>query len=87
MSASTIAASDARTHVQLNETRIGEFAYSNTGLAVLGLVIEEVMGVPYDEVLATEILAPLGMNDTYLTPPPLLPEQLARVATPYLQVW
>ena len=72
--------------LEVNETRIGEFSYSNTGIATLGLVIEAVTGLPYEQVLTEEILQPLGMNDTYLTPPPLLPEQLARVATPYLQV-
>ena len=38
--------------------------YSNAGYVVLGLVIEKVSGMTYDEYVKTKIFAPLGMNDT-----------------------
>lgn len=38
--------------------------YSNAGYIVLGLVIEKVSGMTYDEYVKTKIFAPLGMNDT-----------------------
>jgi CubicO group peptidase (beta-lactamase class C family) len=38
--------------------------YSNSGYFLLGLVIERVTGKPYEEVLKTQILDPLGMRDT-----------------------
>ncbi len=46
-----------------------KYKYSNSGYFVLGAIIEEVTGKPYDEVLHTNILAPLHMNNTgYDTP-------------------
>ncbi len=41
-----------------------KFNYSNTNFILLGTVIEEVTGRPYAEVLRSEILTPLGLNDT-----------------------
>jgi CubicO group peptidase (beta-lactamase class C family) len=41
------------------------FEYSNTGYALLGLVISNVTGMPYQEYITTAILHPLGMKDTY----------------------
>lgn len=38
--------------------------YSNAGYIVLGMVIEKISGMPYDEYVKTKIFAPLGMNDT-----------------------
>lgn len=38
--------------------------YSNAGYIVLGLVIEKLSGMTYDEYVKTKIFAPLGMNDT-----------------------
>lgn len=40
--------------------------YSNAGYILLGLVIEKVSGMTYDEYVKTKIFAPLGMNDTAL---------------------
>jgi CubicO group peptidase (beta-lactamase class C family) len=42
--------------------------YSNPGYALLGAVVEQVRGKPWGEVLAAEVLAPLGMNRTTLLP-------------------
>lgn len=40
------------------------FVYSNPGYAVLGLLIEEAAGEPFAEVMAREVLEPLGMHDS-----------------------
>ena len=41
------------------------FEYSNTGYALLGKIISEVSGQPYQEYIREEILLPLGMTRTY----------------------
>jgi CubicO group peptidase (beta-lactamase class C family) len=41
------------------------FEYSNTGYALLGLIISNVSGLPYQEYITREILQPLGMQETY----------------------
>ncbi|CAB4974631.1 unannotated protein [freshwater metagenome] len=40
------------------------YQYSNLGFALLGQVIEKASGVDYREFVTTEILKPLGMNDS-----------------------
>ncbi|HTZ43955.1 MAG TPA: serine hydrolase domain-containing protein [Jatrophihabitans sp.] len=40
------------------------FKYSNIGYGLLGLVIEEVTGLSYAEVVAAEIVGPLGLTET-----------------------
>ena len=40
------------------------FAYSNSGIVVLGAVIERLTGAPYEEYLRDNILGPTGMTDT-----------------------
>lgn len=41
------------------------FSYSNTGYMLLGLVIGAVTGRPHPEVIADEVLRPLGMHDAH----------------------
>lgn len=43
-------------------------SYSNEGVALVGAAIERVTGRPYPEVLASEVLAPLGMTSTTFDP-------------------
>lgn len=43
-----------------------EFSYSNTNYLLLGVLIEDVTGVPYAEALRGRILDPLGLISTYL---------------------
>ena len=43
-----------------------KFFYSDTGYILLGLLCEEVLGVPFDEALETYIFKPSGMTDTTL---------------------
>jgi CubicO group peptidase (beta-lactamase class C family) len=40
------------------------FQYSNLGLTLLGEIVEEVSGMPYDDYIEKTILKPLKMNDT-----------------------
>ncbi len=40
------------------------FQYSNLGLTLLGEIVEEVSGMPFDEYIHENILEPLGLNDT-----------------------
>jgi D-alanyl-D-alanine carboxypeptidase len=42
------------------------FSYSNTNYSILGVLIEEVTGLPFAAVLRDRILEPLGLDSTYL---------------------
>ena len=42
-----------------------EFEYSNTGYALLGLIISRVSGISFQEYITQNILQPLGMKKTY----------------------
>src|SRR5688572_24966170 len=44
------------------------YEYSNYGFAILGRVVSEVSGKPYDEYVSQNILQPLGMTSTTLHP-------------------
>lgn len=44
----------------------GEWAYSNTGYTLLGMIIERIEGAPVAEVFDRRIFQPLGMTDTFL---------------------
>nr|WP_306418268.1 serine hydrolase domain-containing protein [Grimontia sedimenti] len=41
--------------------------YSNAGYYILGLLIEELSGVSWEKFVTSEILRPLGMNDTHFS--------------------
>jgi len=43
------------------------FNYSNAGYAMLGLVVEEVLGIRYEDALKTRILRPIGMSSATTT--------------------
>ena len=53
-----------------NQAAVGtpgqRFNYSDTGYILLGQLIEKVTGKSFHEVLAEELFAPLGMDDSYL---------------------
>jgi CubicO group peptidase (beta-lactamase class C family) len=53
------------------------YEYSNYGFAILGRIVTRVSGMPYNEYLATNILNPLGMRSTTLSPTAVAPERLA----------
>ncbi len=42
-----------------------EFEYSNTGYAMLGYIIAQISGMPYQDYIKKNILEPLGMSHTY----------------------
>lgn len=41
------------------------FEYSNTGYAMLGMIVAKVSGMPYQDYIRAEIFEPLGMENTY----------------------
>ncbi len=42
-----------------------QYEYSNTGYAMLGHIVSEVSGMPYQDYIRQNIFQPLGMNNTY----------------------
>lgn len=44
------------------------YEYSNLSYAILGLIIEEVAGIPYGQFVGEELLMPLGMSSTTFQP-------------------
>lgn len=54
--------------------------YSNLGFGLLGYVLARKAGMPYEELLKTRVLEPLGMHDTTIT---MTSEQSARLAPPF----
>jgi uncharacterized protein YbbC (DUF1343 family)/CubicO group peptidase (beta-lactamase class C family) len=45
------------------------FVYSDTGFILLGEIVRRVSGVPLDEFVTKEIVAPMGMRETRFLPP------------------
>lgn len=43
--------------------------YSNMGIATLGRIVEVLSGMKYEDFIASRILNPLGMKDTFFFPP------------------
>jgi CubicO group peptidase (beta-lactamase class C family) len=41
-------------------------SYSNSGYAILGLIIEKITGKPYEEALRKRVISKIGLKDTYL---------------------
>ncbi len=41
-----------------------QFAYSNSGIVLLGAIIEKISGQPYRDYIRANVLAPAGMHDT-----------------------
>lgn len=60
------------------------FHYSNPGYALLGAAVARLRGRPWDEVLQTEILRPLGMTRTTVLPEP--PHALGWAVHPWADV-
>ena len=54
----------------------GKAHYSNVGMALLGRILGDIYGKPYDEAVQELILQPLGMHDTHLDPTRYDPECL-----------
>ncbi|WP_353626097.1 serine hydrolase domain-containing protein [Bacillus sp. JCM 19041] len=45
------------------------FSYSNDGYALLGIVIERVSGLTYEQYMDSHIFQPLGMKSSFFDPP------------------
>lgn len=58
--------------------RPGRFGYSNYGMGLLGHLLERATGQPYRALLQQEIIGPLAMRHTTVTPWDTLPEHLAQ---------
>lgn len=52
-----------RDHFESNSS-YKAFSYSNTGVALLGLIVETVSGMKYEEFCQTNIFKPIGMSNT-----------------------
>lgn len=50
-----------------------QFAYSNTNYLLLGMIIEQVTGMPFHQALRTRILEPLGLDHAVFRPDEALP--------------
>lgn len=57
-----------------------KWGYSNIGVGLLGNILAETLGLTYEEAIKTEILNPLGMNDTFING---TPEQYQRYVKSY----
>lgn len=53
------------------------YEYSNLGFALLGYIIQQVSGMPYEEYINKNILTPLNMRHTYWEFSEVPPDQLA----------
>jgi len=72
--------------------------YSNIAFEILGLVLSNVTGLPYEEYIAASILKPLAMNNTTFSKPQdtvaVLPKGQSQywdvdegVLNPYVESW
>ncbi|MEJ7606276.1 MAG: serine hydrolase domain-containing protein [Bryobacteraceae bacterium] len=57
-----------------------KWAYSNTGIATLGRIIEVASNQPYEKFVGDRIFEPLGMKDSFFFPPP---DKVSRIAGLY----
>ena len=76
--AATVASLNATTLLYKPQTHT---KYSNAGIAVVGNVLEQVGGTPFASYLATQVLAPLGMDESAFE---LTPALTPRLATGYM---
>ncbi|HWD98338.1 MAG TPA: serine hydrolase domain-containing protein [Bryobacteraceae bacterium] len=56
-----------------------KWQYSNSGIAVLGRLIEVTADEPYERFISERILQPLGMKDSFYFPPPDKTDRIAMV--------
>ena len=56
-----------------------QWKYSNSGIAVLGRLIEVTADEPYERFISERILQPLGMKDSFYFPPPDKTDRIAMV--------
>jgi len=56
-----------------------QYHYSNMGIATLGRIVEVLSGQDYAQFIKQRILAPLGMTDSFLSPPAAKRDRIAMV--------
>jgi D-alanyl-D-alanine carboxypeptidase len=49
------------------DSSTGQWTYTNTGNVIAALIAEKATGKPFKEILASEILQPLGLKNTFFT--------------------
>jgi CubicO group peptidase (beta-lactamase class C family) len=59
-----------------------QWSYSSPGIEILGRIIEVCSGQKYEDFIASRILRPLGMKDTFFFPPA---DKISRIAMVYVQ--
>jgi CubicO group peptidase (beta-lactamase class C family) len=59
-----------------------QWSYSSQGIEILGRLIEVCSGQKYEDFIATRILQPLGMKDSFFFPPA---DKVARIAMVYVR--
>ncbi len=68
---------DRHAHLQIREPG-ATISYSNHGMGIAGLVIEDVSGMTYGDYVAANLFAPLGMVNAGVEYPGKLPEGVAQ---------
>lgn len=58
------------------------YKYSNLGVALLGVIVEEASGESYRDYIENHIFSPLGMTNSFVDPPT---DKVGPLATDYLQ--
>ena len=53
------------------------FEYSDLGADMLGMVVEQLAGMPLDAFVRTRVFEPLGMHDTFFLPPDSVKDRVA----------
>ncbi|WP_336516554.1 serine hydrolase domain-containing protein [Pollutibacter soli] len=61
-----------------------QYKYSNTGYAILALIIENVTGTSYSDYMNKTIFRPLKMRSTFVYTPRLTPRDINNFATGYM---
>lgn len=57
--------------------KAGKFSYSNQGMALLGNILADHLGMTYEDAVKKHLLQPLGMHDTHVSGQAYEPQRLA----------
>lgn len=63
---------------QLTRAPGAKYEYSNFGMGLLGHILSLRAGMSYEQLVKARILKPLGMNETTITPTPVLKARMAQ---------
>ena len=67
---------------------VGEkMIYSNSGYDLLGMIVEEVSGMPVGDYFNQEIRDPLGLTSTYSSASPGYPDQIPNIVNGYMEIF